>query len=71
MKAKRLNLGQVSGNLYDVLAWLSRHDVFGCSAEDVALFLLTREVEHMMQTGYLEKVAAFSKWLDAEMAKLR
>ena len=65
---KRLDLGPVSGRLYDALAWLAHNDILGCNAEDVAKFLLTKEIENMARTGYFEKAKAFKEWLDREMA---
>jgi hypothetical protein len=65
---RRLDLGQVSGRLYDALDWMSRHTVLGCNAEDVAKFLLTREMQRRQMDGEFERDAEWSRWLDGETA---
>jgi len=68
---KRLDLGPVSEKLYDALDWMARHTVLGCTAEDVARFLITREIDNRLRAGEFEKDAAWSRWLDGERAKWR
>jgi hypothetical protein len=58
---KRLDLGHVSGKLYDALDWMSRHTVLGCDAADVAKFLLTNEMEKRRLSGEFERDAAWSR----------
>lgn len=52
---------RVSGRLYDYLSHLSRSTLLGASENDVAAYILTRELEKMRQSNYQERELNFSQ----------
>jgi hypothetical protein len=66
-----LDLGEVSGFLYKTLEWLANHGMLGCNPEEVALFILTKDLDDRLRSGQFEKDDKFARWLDREMAAFR